>query len=117
MNAPEQLTIEHAIARADEGMRRSLERAERETPDWGDLAYRFLEGYARAHERFAGWMVVKAAANLGDFPTPPNAKAWGAVIQRAARAGVIERVGIAKDPNRHGNPIPLWGSRVYRGVA
>jgi hypothetical protein len=39
---------------------------------------------------------------------PSNAKAWGGPIQRAAREGLIKRIGFDEDPNRHGNPVPLW---------
>lgn len=112
---PEQLDIMQAIARsqAEEGMRRSLEHAEAELDNWGDIAFEFLKAYARSHESFAGWMVVRKSENDGHFPTSPNAKAWGAVIHRAARLKIIERVGTTKDPHRHGNPIPLWRSLIY----
>lgn len=114
-----QLTIDQEIARrqAEEGMGRALDRAERQTPQWGELAYQRIVAYAKKHERFCGWMVVKATALDPTFPAPPNEKAWGGPMQRAARAKVIERVGTAKDPNRHGNPIPLWASRIYEGGA
>ena len=108
----EQLTIEHEIARrqAERGMHRALERAADGLPEWPELAYWFLRAYAGRHERFAGWMVVRAAAASPDFPSPPNAKAWGGVIQRAAREGLIARCGTARDPHRHCNPIPLWAA-------
>ena len=113
----QQLDITHEIARrqAEEGMGRALDRAERAVPRWGDLAFDRIVTYAKAHETFCGWMVVKAAALDPNFPQPENEKAWGAPMQRASRERVIERIGIAKDPNRHGNPIPLWRSLVYRG--
>ena len=112
---PSQLTLDHEIARrqAEEGMGRALDRAERETPNWGALAYERIEDYARKHREFCGWMVVKAAALDPTFPAPPNEKAWGGPMQRAARARIIERAGTAKDPNRHGNPIPLWRSTIF----
>ena len=114
-----QLRIEHEIARrqADEGMGRALDRAERDVPKWGDIAFARIVAYAKQHESFCGWMVVKAAAMDPNFPHPENEKAWGAPMQRAAREKVIERAGTVKDPNRHGNPIPLWRSLVYRGAA
>ncbi len=114
-----QLRIEHAIAAslAREGMERAEQHAENKIPKWGELAYRWIERYARQHERFTGWMLVKAASNDPNFPTPPNEKAWGGPIQRAARRGIIERVGTEKDPYRHGNPIPVWRSTIFGRTA
>ena len=113
---PEQLTLAHDIARrhAETGMQRALERAADGMPQWPELAFDFLRTYARANENFAGWMVVRSAANTFEFPAPPTAKAWGAVLKRAVREGVIACAGMTKDPHRHGNPIPLWKSLVYR---
>ena len=110
----EQLTILHEIARrqAQEGMDRALESAEQVVPKWGDIAFAWIERYARSHQRFTGWMLVKAAANDPNFPPPPTEKAWGGPIQRASRRGIIRRVGTEKDPHRHGNPIPLWESTI-----
>ena len=108
-----QLTSEDAKRLADSGMQRALDHAERVVPSWGERAYQRIVAYAKQHETFCGWMVVKAAALDPTFPEPPNQKAWGGPMQRAARAGIIERIGTAKDPNRHCNPIPLWKSRVF----
>lgn len=110
-----QLTIEQAIAErlAREGMDRALEHAESEIPKWGDLALDFIQRYAQKHERFCGWMVVKAASLDPNFPAPPNEKAWGGPIKKAAAKGIIARDGTGKDPHRHGNMIPVWRSRIY----
>ena len=116
---PEQLTISHEIARrhAETGMQGALERAADGMPQWPELAFDFLRRYARLHRDFAGWMVVRSAATSPNFPAPPTGKAWGAVIKCAARLGWIERVGMTKDPFRHGNPIPLWRSLLHQEVA
>lgn len=112
-----QLSIDFEKARqeAELGMARSLERAECETPGWTEIALDFLIRYAESNEHFAGWMVVKAAALEKNFPKPPSEKAWGGVIKRAIGLGLIEQRGSTKDPYRHGNPIPLWQSKVFRG--
>ena len=95
-------------------MRRALDRAADGMPQWPELAFDFLRRYARANANFAGWMVVRSAANSPEFPDTSTAKAWGAVFKRAVREGVIACAGMTKDPHRHGNPIPLWKSLVYR---
>lgn len=119
MSEPVQLSIQHEIARhaAQDGMDRALSGAESVVPKWGETAYQFLVEYARRHQRFAGWMCVKSAALDPNFPQPPNEKAWGGPIQKAARRGVIRRVGTTEDPHRHANPVPLWESTVYGNPA
>jgi hypothetical protein len=115
-----QLTIQHEIARrlAEQGMSRALDRAHaaHPWPRWPDLALAYLERYARANERFTGWMVVRSAALSPDFPPAPNAKAWGAVIKEARVRGWIECCGTERDPYRHGNPIPLWRSLLHEAA-
>lgn len=34
-------------------------------------------------------------------------------FQRAARQGVIQCVGVDKNPHRHGNLVPVWRSCIY----
>lgn len=110
-----QLTIRHAIAAsiAQDGMDRALDTTEKSIPDWGDLALDYIKRYAKRHPVFAGWMIVKAAACDPNFPAPESEKAWGQPIKMAAKAGIIARDGTTKDPNRHGNPVPVWRSTVY----
>lgn len=108
-----QATIEDAIAAADVGMSRALARAEHAVPSWGEIALDFLDAYARKNQEFPGWMVVKASELDRAFPEPPNPKAWGPIVKRAVKVGLIEYARPGKDPNRHCNPIPIWRSRVY----
>lgn len=105
----QQLTIEQAIARADDGMERALAHAEQECDRWGELAWRFIQLYALKHkgERFTGRQIVLASKTYG-LIQPPTDKAFGGPIQRAVRAGIIRKVGFAPDPNRHCSPVPLF---------
>lgn len=111
----EQLDITFEIARraAQEGMDRALQGAENKVPTWGELAFNWLVAYAKKNAHFTGWMVVKASSLDPNFPIPENEKAWGSPIQRAARRGIIVKDGTTKDPYRHGNPIPVWRSKVF----
>ena len=97
------------------GMDRSTQHAEDVAPGWTDAAAAFLRAYARQHATFYGWQVVQAAKD-SDVPLDASGgKAWGTVISGAARAGIIEERGTGRDPNRHGNRIVRWGSRIYQG--
>lgn len=92
--------IDHAAAAADQKHR-----------GWTDEAFEFIRTYAKnmKGKQYIGHDIVAASCVRGILQ-PENSKAWGQPIQRAAREGLIKRVGFAPDPNRHTNPVPLWES-------
>lgn len=94
---------------AQEGIDRAVAAVERKHSGWSDTAYAYIGLFIVEHrgERFTGHDIVEASKAKGVIQ-PDNSRAWGGPIQRAARAGLIKRVGYTEDPNRHGNPIPLW---------
>lgn len=100
-----------ARAQAQEGIDRAVSAADRAIAGWSDLALRYVRLYATQNrgKQFIGYEIVQASIAAGIIQ-PENAKAWGAPIQRAAREGLIRKVGTAPDPNRHGNPVTLWGT-------
>lgn len=101
----------HAQAHRDaqEGIDQAVAAADREVEGWSDLALRYVRLYATQNRgrQFIGNEIVQASVAAGIIQ-PTNSKAWGGPIQRAARAGIIRKVGTAPDPNRHTNPVPLW---------
>lgn len=105
----EQLDIDFARKERDQGIERSVARADRASEGWSELALSWIKRYAREHrgERFIGRQIVLASRSWG-LVQPPNDKAWGGPMQKAAKLGIIRKVGVAPDPNRHCNPVPLW---------
>lgn len=106
----EALTDERKARRdAQAGIDMAVEAADRKHAGWSDTAYAFVELFVVQHkgENFTGHDIVEAAREKGVI-APPNEKAYGAVIQRAARAGLLKKAGYAPDENRHGNPVILW---------
>jgi hypothetical protein len=108
------LTPERQARReAQAGIELAADAADRAVDGWTAKAFEFIKRYAEAHRgrTYIGHDIVQASLAT-DLPQPPNAKAWGKPIQRAAREGVIRRAhggtGAAPDPNRHGNLVPLW---------
>lgn len=100
--------VDLAWSEAKTGMSRALEHAEQEEPGWGDVALLFLKKYAREHaEPFTALDVRTAAAEWG-LSEPPTPKAFGSVFQRAAREGVIKKIGYAPHAERHASPTVLW---------
>lgn len=105
----DQLSIDFARASRDEGISRAVDRADRAVAGWSDLAFEFVKLYAQQNKgrRFIGRDITQAAKEWG-LAEPTNEKAWGGPLQRAARAGVIRKVGAEPDPNRHMALVPLW---------
>lgn len=82
-----QMTIEAAIEQAHRGMALAGDKA---GATFRDEAFVFLERFAATTARaFSSEEVTDMAALCG--LVAPDARAWGGVFQRAARAGVIKR--------------------------
>lgn len=105
-----------ADAAARSGMARALEHAEDVCPAWGDVAFAWLERYARRHERFQSEDVSDASIEYG-LVQPPTLKAWGSIYVRAAKAGIIRKVGYVPSRYRHSSPTPEWASLVFGRAA
>jgi hypothetical protein len=88
---PIQLDIEEAIRLKDEGMETATAHADTVTPEWRDIAYAFLQS-----RRLKGVFLVEdiRKAAEGIVPEPPDSRAWGSVIRRAAKAELVEKVGV-----------------------
>lgn len=95
-----------ARQRRDVGMQSSYQHAEQDVPEWGDLAYNYLLDYARRHGDFLIEDVRASAA--GYVPEPPELRAWGAVINKAARRGLIRKVGYKLAKSSNCSPKCLW---------
>lgn len=107
-----QLTIEHAIAArelAEEGMDRTLDG---ETDQW-------LKGAVEALRRFAAlpcWQEFKMEDfrvwYVGEkYPPPHDHHVWGALTNRARRAGVIHftgRYAPSVSPKTHCHDVKVW---------
>lgn len=107
----EQTALDFTAARArrDVGMQRAVDHADRVTDGWREIARAHVEEFARKHSTFLAEDVIAAAR---DVPEPPTRKAWGAVIQRAAREGIIEKIGFAPAKTSNCSPKVLWRSRI-----
>lgn len=106
----EVITRADAAALRDLGIERAVDRADREKADWSDDAHRALERYCQAHagQRFLTEDVREWAEKLELVAAPDNARAWGAVMQRAQRYGLIRSVGYAPARSSNLSPKVLW---------
>lgn len=108
-----QVTFDLDAARAarDAGMAQAAQHAEDLQPKWGDLALARIRAYAAMHAEFISEDCTDWAASQG-FTSPADPRAWGAPFQKAARLGIIRKVGYGVSQRRHLSPTPLWRSLV-----
>jgi hypothetical protein len=106
--------LDAAIAERDAGIARAAASAERAHPRWCDMALAFLHRYARSHREFLAEDCTAAAVAWG--LAMPSQQAFGGVYQRAARLGMITKIGYAPSKRRHLSPAPVWASNVFKGT-
>lgn len=102
-------TTPEPLSPKDAGIQKAVDHANQVHPSWSDRAYEFLLDYAAS---ISGSFMAEEVRNAsaGIIPEPPSRRAWGAVIIRAARAGVIRNIGYRKVSNEraHSTPAALW---------
>ena len=95
----------------DQGMEKATTHADRVHTKWRDKAFVLLVEFLKTRERFMTEDVRYFAHQKKDLDTPPDSRAWGSVIMKAVKAGMIKRIGYApmKSKNCHANPKSVWG--------
>jgi len=79
---------------------------------WVQLALECVQSLARSRASFT----IEDVRPLA--PAPPDARAWGAVLTRAARNGWIRAdAWVNGGPARHSRPIREWTSNLYDKAA
>lgn len=103
-----QFDISKAAERRDLGIMRAEAKANSDSREWSDEAYDFLVGYIKINRRFQVEDIRFASQGL--VPTPENQRAWGGVVVRAAKAGLIRQDGFQKVKNikAHRTPAAVW---------
>jgi hypothetical protein len=101
-------------ALAEEGAQRAVDHADKvadamEFGSWSDRAYAILERFAQARVPFRTEQVRQAAYEEG-LPVPPDERAWGGVICRAKKEGILRHYGWVSSTGKssHAHPISLW---------
>jgi len=92
----------------DKGIKKALDNANNTHNKWSDKAYDFLLKYIKYQNQFMTEDVRIASEKA--IPKPPSNRAWGSVILRASRSGLINRVGFAnvKNAKAHKTPASVW---------
>lgn len=94
---------------ADEGMKQAVDHADAVDENWSGRAYELFVRYARTRRLFMT-EDARVWAHEQGLAHPPDKRAWGAVTNRAVRAGIICRDHYEKTkiPPAHATPRPVW---------
>src|SRR5690625_75765 len=96
----------------DAGIERALENANEQIDNWSDIAYSALQVFVSEHpdQTFMTEEVRNYAYDHLAIPYPPHCRAWGGVMLRASRQGLIRKVGVepVKTPSNHMANAAVW---------
>jgi hypothetical protein len=92
----------------DKGIQQAMDHANETSEKWSEIAYAFLREYMVGQSVFMAENVREASRNV--VPDPPSNRAWGGVLVRAAKEGLITRMGFrnVKNTRAHCTPATLW---------
>lgn len=103
-----------ARKRRDKGITTSILHADRQARDWPERTFALLLMYAGTEED--PWTVeqFREWAKKRGLPDPPDLRAFGGVVFRAKRLGMIRRVGVAPTVSSNLSLKPRYLSGVER---
>jgi len=93
----------------DAGIKRAVDHADKKNADWSKKAYSFLKEFIYLYDAdFMGEDVRTSSAGI--VPVPPSKRAWGSVILKAAKDGLIEKIGyqVTTNPKAHRAIATVW---------
>jgi hypothetical protein len=91
-------------------MAQALNHAESTEPGWGNLVYQEFLWWCLGESgtKFTAPEFIDYCLKDARVPAPPTNKAFGSCFTRAAKAGLIRKVGYQPHPLRHASPTVLW---------
>jgi len=92
----------------DKGIQQAINYADKVQPLWSEQAYNCLLNYIRYNDEFMTEDVREASKN--QLSEPPSSRAWGGIIVKAVKCGLIYRKGFRNVSNvkAHCTPATLW---------
>jgi hypothetical protein len=104
--------VESARSHGHAEAERAASRASRIRPGWRQSALDAVRAYAESHERF----MAEDVRIFIDLPAEADARALGAIMCDARRAGIVKADGYAPARSSNGTPKVRWRSLVRVGA-
>lgn len=105
--------VETASTLAEAGRQAAIKTAEGFCRDWGDKALEYIKAFP-----FVEFMTeeLRCWAHGAGLPRPVDSRAWGGVMKRAAKAGVITRLRYdeTRGKSAHGTVCTVWTKDVSK---
>lgn len=97
----------------DAGMQMAVDHADAVNEGWSIKAYNLFVAWIKNKGRGRQFKTedFRVYLKLGELlPNPPSERAYGSIALKAAKAGLIKKVGYATvvNPKAHGTPCTLW---------
>lgn len=94
----------------DAGIRLASENAEAKEPGWNEDAYNLLKDFIKTVTGDFLCEDFRSYCEAHNFKTPPSLRAYGGIIMKASKDGLIRRVGYAqvKNPKAHAANASRW---------
>lgn len=94
----------------DAGMQQAIDHADEVDDKWSERAYHYLATFVNYHREPFMAEDFRAYCEKYKLPDPPSLRAFGGIIARAAKAGLIRRVGFKNVTNAraHCTPAAVW---------
>lgn len=107
MNPPEQLDMFEGNRQRDIGIQKSINHEDYKEPSWSDRAVECVRKYP--HKKFMT-EDVRVWSYANGLPKASSGRAWGSVITKAQKSGIIIFHGYdrVKNPNAHRTPAAVW---------
>lgn len=92
----------------DAGIKKAIDHANETEFEWSVQAFGFLLVYIQSNDTFQ--CEDLRGQSIGIVPQPPSKRAWGGIIRRASKAGLIKRIGFqnVKNVRAHCTPAAVW---------
>jgi|TARA_B100001964_G_C14031867_1_gene508649 hypothetical protein len=102
-----ELNRKKSMRNRDIGIKQSLDNANEKEPFWSEEALEYLKRYP--HVSFMAEQ-VRVWAYANGLRLPPHNRAWGGVINKASKAGLIIHSGYSNvtNPKAHSTPASVW---------